>query len=62
MSYCPFVTQDFHTELMKNKFVAVINQKLVHMAKIGMGREHHKYYKHTKFCKNLRNGLKFLKL
>ena len=43
MSYRSFVTQDFHTELMQNKFAAVINQKLVYMAKIGMGGEHHKY-------------------
>ena len=34
---------------MQNKFVAVINQKLIYMAKIGMGGEHHKYYKHAKF-------------
>ena len=31
MSYHSFVTQDFHTELMHNKFTAVINQKLVYM-------------------------------
>ena len=29
MSYCSFVTQDCHTELMQNKFAAVINQKLI---------------------------------
>ena len=62
MSYRSFVTQDFHTKLTQNKFAAVINQKLVYMAKIGMGGEHHKYYKHTKFCKNPRGSLKFLKL
>jgi len=55
MSYRSFVTQDFHTELMQIKFAAVINQKLVYMAEIGMGGDHHKYCKHTKFC------LKFLK-
>ena len=27
---------------------------------IGVGGEHYKYYKHTKFCKNPRDGLKFL--
>jgi len=57
MSYRSLVTQDFHTELMQNKL-----KSFSPISKIGMGREHHKYYKHTKFCKNLRNGLKFLKL
>ena len=31
MSYLSFVTQDFHSELMQNKFAAVINQKLVYI-------------------------------
>ena len=31
MSFRSFVTQDFHTELMQNKFVAVINRKLVYI-------------------------------
>ena len=25
--------------------------------KVGMGGEHHRYYKHTKFCQNLRGDL-----
>ena len=28
--------------------------------KVGMGGEHHWYYKHTKFCQNLRGDPKFL--
>jgi len=29
-------------------------------SKVGMGGEHHRYYKHTKFCQNPRSDPKFL--
>ena len=29
-------------------------------SKVGMGGEHHRYYKHTKFRQNLRDDPKFL--
>ena len=29
-------------------------------SEVGMGGEHHRYYKHTKFCQNPRGDPKFL--
>ena len=57
MSYHSFVSQDFYTELMQN-ICGHTSETSIYMAKIGLGGEYHKYYKHTKFCKNPRGGLK----